>query len=249
MKERLDFVVDKCVNLVGVNVNTAGETLLKHVAGLSGAMAKQIVAYREQHGKIKERAELAKVKGIGPKAFEQAAGFLRIENGRHPFDRTAIHPESYALASALLRKLHLEAGDIGSEHAKAILETADPAKLCEELHCDRYTLQDILDACKAPLRDYRDQNDGPLLRTDILTMEDLQIGDALEGVVRNVVDFGAFVDIGLKEDGLIHISQLSDKRIQHPSEVVSVGDLLKVWVYRIDEEKHKVQLTLCQRPN
>lgn len=249
LKERLDFVVDKCVNLVGVNVNTAGETLLKHVAGLSGAMAKQIVAYREQHGKIKERAELAKVKGIGPKAFEQAAGFLRIENGRHPFDRTAIHPESYALANTLLRKLHLEAGDIGTEHAKAILETADPAKLCDELHCDRYTLQDILDACKAPLRDYRDQNDGPLLRTDILTMEDLQIGDALEGVVRNVVDFGAFVDIGLKEDGLIHISQLSDKRIQHPSEVVSVGDLLKVWVYRIDEEKHKVQLTLRQRPN
>lgn len=244
LKQRLDFVVNKCVNLVGVNINTASETLLKQVAGLSSAMAKQIVLYRETNGPIQNRFDITKVKGIGPKAFEQAAGFLRIENGTNPFDRTAIHPESYEITNTLLSKLNLSMSDMGSDQAKEVFNQVDITSFSKELNCDTYTLKDILDACKAPMRDYREKNDGPLLRKDILTMEDLHIGDELEGVVRNVVDFGAFVDIGLKEDGLIHISQLSNKRINHPSEVVSVGDIIKVWVYQIDEEKHKVQLTL-----
>lgn len=244
LKQRLDFVVEKAVNLVGVNINTASQTLLKNVAGLNSAMANSIVNYREENGMIKSRSEIKKIPKIGAKSFEQAAGFLRIEDGKEMLDRTSVHPESYKAAKIILKELGLDEAGMGTSAAKEAIESYDKSKLMEVSGCDEYTLKDILDAIQAPLRDYRDQNDGPILRKDILEMEDLHIHDKLQGTVRNVVDFGAFVDIGLHEDGLIHISQLSKNRVKHPSEIVSVGDVIDVWVYRIDEEKHKVQLTL-----
>lgn len=244
LKERLDFVVSKAVNRVGVNVNTASVELLKNVSGLSSAAAKSIVQYRNEHGAIHSRQELTDIPKIGAKSFEQAAGFLRVEDGSEVLDRTAIHPESYALAKQLLKQLHLNITDMGSEQAKAAVEQADVKELCQQLHSDRYTVSDILEIIALPLRDYRDQYAAPVLRSDVLELSDLHVGDELEGVIRNVVDFGAFVDIGLHEDGLIHISKMSRQRIKHPSDIVSVGDILKVYVYQIDEEKQKVQLSL-----
>lgn len=244
LKQRLSFVVEKAVNLVGVNINTASKELLRYVSGLNAGMAASIVEYREQNGKIKSRAEIKKIPKIGVKAFTQSAGFLRIEDGKEALDKTAIHPESYVAAKALMETLHIEEADMGSDKVKEVLSQVNKNELMQISGLDEYTLNDVLDAFMVPLRDYRDQNDGPLLRKDILSMEDLHIGDELEGVVRNVVDFGAFVDIGLKDDGLIHISQMADTRVSHPSDVVAIGDILKVWVYKIDEEKHKVQLTL-----
>lgn len=242
--ERLSFVVEKAVNLVGVNINTASPVLLTNVSGLTMAMANSIVSYRQEHGKITSRQEIKKIPKIGAKSFEQAAGFLRIEDGIEPLDRTGIHPESYDIARQVLQILHLKEEDMGTEQAKKALAQTSIQDLQNQVSCDDYTLKDILDAIGTPLRDYRDQNDAPLLRKDILSMEDLHVHDQLEGTVRNVVDFGAFVDIGLHEDGLIHISQMSRKRIHHPSEILSVGDVITVWVYKIDEEKQKVQLTL-----
>lgn len=246
LKERLDFVVSKAVNRVGVNVNTASVELLKNISGLNASTAKSIVAYREEHGEIQNRKELKKIPKIGTKSFEQAAGFLRIEDGKEVLDRTSIHPESYALAKEILALLHLSVEDMGTEKAVEAVKAADVAELCTQVEGTRYTVQDILDAIALPLRDYRDQYDGPLLRSDVLELSDLHIGDQLEGVVRNVVDFGAFVDIGLHEDGLVHISKMSKRRVAHPSEMVSVGDVVKVWVYNIDEEKQKVQLSLLK---
>lgn len=242
--ERLSFVVEKAVNLVGVNINTASPVLLTNVSGLTTSMANSIVSYRQEHGKITSREEIKKIPKIGAKSFEQAAGFLRIEDGIEPLDRTGIHPESYEITRQVLQILDLHTEDMGTDKAKKALEQTSLQKIQDQVLCDTYTLKDILDAISTPLRDYRDQNDAPLLRKDILTMEDLHVHDELEGTVRNVVDFGAFVDIGLHEDGLIHISQMSRKRIHHPSEIVSVGDVIKVWIYKIDEEKQKVQLTL-----
>ncbi|MDF9825693.1 uncharacterized protein M2475_002107 [Breznakia sp. PF5-3] len=247
LKERLAFVVEKAVNLVGVNINSASPALLQNVAGLTSASAKSIVSYREENGKIASRKVIKKIPKIGPKAYEQAAGFLRVEDSEEKLDRTAIHPESYKLAKAVLKRLNLTEDDMGTSKAEIEVKKLNREELLEQLECDSYTLDDILDAICLPLRDYRDQYDAPILRQDILSFEDLSEGDELEGVVRNVVDFGAFVDIGLKEDGLIHISQLSKTRVKHPSDIVSVGDILKVWVYKIDEEKHKVQLTLIER--
>ncbi len=244
LKERLDFVVAKAVNRVGVNVNTASCELLKNVSGLTSATAKSIVAYREEHGEIKNRKELKKIPKVGAKSFEQAAGFLRIEDGSEPLDRTSIHPESYDLVNQILEKYHVGVKDMGSENIKEIFKGISIESLANELHSDIYTIQDIMDALESPLRDYRDQYDAPMLRSDVLELEDLHIGDQLEGVVRNVVDFGAFVDIGLHEDGLVHISKMRRQRVTHPSEVVSVGDVVKVWVYNIDMEKEKVQLSL-----
>ena len=244
LKERLDFVVEKAVNLVGVNINTASATLLKNVSGLNSAMANNIVAYREEHGKIESRTEIKKVPKIGPKAFEQAAGFLRIEDGKEMLDRTSIHPESYKAARCVLKALQIDETMMGTKEAKEIVASCDRKALSEQAGIDSYTLNDILDSIQQPLRDYRDQNDAPVLRKDVLEMEDLHIGDKLQGTVRNVVDFGAFVDIGLHEDGLIHISQMAKTRVKHPSDIVSVGDVIDVWIYKIDEEKHKVQLTL-----
>lgn len=244
LKERLDFVVSKAVNRVGVNVNTASVELLKNVSGLSGATAKSIVAYRDEHGTITSRKELKKIPKIGAKSFEQAAGFLRVEDGKELLDRTSIHPESYDLAKRILQKLQLQETQMGSEEAKVAVQGIQAEALAKECDSDPYTIRDILDAIAQPLRDYRDQYDAPILRSDVLELSDLHIGDQLEGVVRNVVDFGAFVDIGLHEDGLVHISKMSRQRISHPSELVSVGDILKVYVYNIDEEKQKVQLSL-----
>ena len=244
LKERLDFVVSKAVNRVGVNVNTASAELLKNVSGLSSATAKSIVNYRNEHGAIHSRQELKSIPKIGAKSFEQAAGFLRIEDGTEWLDRTAIHPESYELAKKLLELLGLHITQMGSEEAKAAVEQADVKQLVEQLNGDSYTINDILEIIALPLRDYRDRYDAPILRSDVLELSDLHPGDELEGVIRNVVDFGAFVDIGLHEDGLIHISKMSRHRIKHPSELLSVGDIVKVYVFAIDEVKHKVQLSL-----
>lgn len=244
LKERLDFVVDKSVNLVGVNVNTASPTLLKHISGLNATTAQNIVDYRQENGDITSRSQIKKVKKLGPKAFEQCAGFLRVENGKEPLDRTGIHPESYGIAKAILAHLDIQSSDLGSQNVQAKVKQVDAQKLAKELGSDAYTVADILTAFAQPLRDYRDQKEGPLLRKDVLEMEDLHIGQELEGTVRNVVDFGAFVDIGLHEDGLVHISKMADHRIKHPSEIVAVGDIVKVWVYKIDQEKQKVQLSL-----
>ena len=244
LKERLDFAVEKAVNLVGVNINTASPTLLKHVAGLTSAMANNIVTYRQENGKILSRQEIKKIPKIGTKSFEQSAGFLRIEDGKEMLDRTSIHPESYKYAKIVLDILGLDEHAMGTQIAQKAVDSCNKEELLKQIECDSYTLNDILDSIKQPLRDYRDKNDGPILRSDILELEDLHVHDKLQGTVRNVVDFGVFVDIGLHEDGLIHISQMADHKIGHPSEMVSVGDIIDVWVYKIDEEKHKVQLTM-----
>lgn len=246
LKERLDFTVEKAVNLVGVNVNTASASLLQHVAGLKSTSAKAIVSYREEHGPFTSRKELKKVPKIGAKTYEQAIGFLRVEHGSEVLDRTGIHPESYDLAKKILQHLQLSLDDMGSKHALEMLETVSCEQLCQLFRADSYTVQDILDIIALPLRDYRDRFDAPILRSDVLDIKDLHIGDQLEGVVRNVVDFGAFVDIGLHDDGLIHISKMRKHRVHHPSEVVNVGDIVTVWVYHIDLEKEKVQLTLLR---
>ena len=248
LKERLDFVVEKAVNRVGVNINTASVSLLKNVAGLNNASASSIVSYREENGKIESRTQIKKIPKIGPKAFEQAAGFLRIEDGKEPLDRTSIHPESYKATKVLLKELGLDTLDLGTQKAKDVISNCDTKQLMQDTGLDSYTLKDILDAICMPLRDYRDKYDAPLLRKDVLEIEDLHINDKLEGTVRNVVDFGAFVDIGLHEDGLVHVSKMSTKRVKHPSDVVSVGDIVTVWVYNIDQEKQKVQLTMVN-PN
>ena len=244
LKERLDFVVSKAVNRVGVNVNTASAELLKNVSGLSSATAKSIVQYRNTQGAIQSRQELKSIPKIGAKSFEQAAGFLRVEDGKEWLDRTAIHPESYELTKQLLKLLSIDITQMGSEAAKAAVEHADIDSLVETLGSDRYTITDILEIIALPLRDYRDRYDAPILRSDVLELSDLHPGDELEGVVRNVVDFGAFVDIGLHEDGLIHISKMSRQRVKHPGDVLAVGDIVKVYVYAVDEVKQKVQLSL-----
>lgn len=246
LKDRLDFVVSKAVNRVGVNINIASAELLKNISGLNAACAKSIVSYREEHGEIQSRKEIKKIPKIGAKSFQQAAGFLRIEDGKELLDRTSIHPESYDIAKKVLAALSLKESDMGSETALEKVKEAKVEELCAALEVDRYTIKDILDSIAAPLRDYREQYAQPMLRSDVLELEDLSIGQQLEGVVRNVVDFGAFVDIGLHEDGLVHISKMSKTRVSHPSEMVSVGDIVKVWVYNIDQEKQKVQLSFLQ---
>lgn len=247
LKERLSFVVEKAVNLVGVNINTASVMLLKNVAGLNASMATSIVTYREEKGMIKSRKEILSIPKIGAKAYTQATGFLRVEDSEEYLDRTSIHPESYKVAKQILALLGLDASQLGSEEAMQKVATSNKEDLLSKVECDHYTLEDILDAIAQPLRDYREDSEGPLLKKDVLTFEDLQEGMPLQGVVRNVVDFGAFVDIGLKEDGLIHISQMAKERVKHPTDIVSVGDIVSVWVHKIDEEKHKVQLTLLEK--
>lgn len=244
LKDRLSFVVTKAVNRVGVNLNTASVELLKQVSGLNNATAKSIVEYRNQNGSICCREQLKKIPKIGAKSFQQAAGFLRVEESDEWMDKTAIHPESYDLAKKIMNELQISEQDIGKESLKETLSTIDFDALVTKFQSDLYTIQDIIDAMKQPLRDFRDQYDAPLLRSDILEIEDLKIGDCLEGVVRNVVDFGVFVDIGLHEDALIHVSKLSKQRRIHPSQVVSVGDILSVYVYEIDKEREKVSLSM-----
>ncbi len=242
LNERLDFAILKSVNRVGVDLNTASVELLSHISGLNKSIATNVVAYRNENGKFTNRKELLKVSKLGSKAFEQAAGFLRIVGEKEILDMTSIHPESYLAAKKVMQ--HLQISELGTKEGIQKINVASKDELMNLCNVDEYTLNDILDALCSPLRDYRDQYDGPLLRNDILTLEDLKIGEHLEGVVRNVVDFGAFVDIGLKEDGLIHVSKLSKQKVAHPSELVAIGDILDVVVSNIDEERHKVQLSL-----
>lgn len=244
LKERLDFAVTKVVNRVGVNVNTASVELLKHISGLNAATARNIVAYRQENGKIASRSQLKKVPKIGAKSFEQAAGFLRVADGKEFLDRTGIHPESYPLAKKILAQLGLEEEEMGTKAARQRVEEVDQEELGRSLGGDPYTIQDILQTIAMPLQDYRDQFEPVLLKSNVLELSDLHEGEELQGTVRNVVDFGAFVDIGLHEDGLVHISKMRRQRVTHPSDVVSVGDIVTVWVYKIDEQRQRVQLSM-----
>ena len=241
LSESLDFVVDTVVNQVGVNINTASPALLSHVAGLNKTISENIVKYREEEGLITSRAQIKKVPRLGAKAFEQAAGFLRIPESENFLDRTGVHPESYPAVKKLFTLLGITEMD---EEAQAKLKQIDTVSMAQELEIGPETLKDIVADLLKPGRDLRDSFDAPVLRQDVLDLKDLKIGQKLEGVVRNVVDFGAFVDIGIHEDGLIHISQMSQQFIKHPSQVVSVGDLVTVWVYKIDLEREKVNLSL-----
>ena len=241
LSESLDFVVDTVVNQVGVNINTASPALLSHVAGLNKTISENIVKYREEEGLITSRAQIKKVPRLGAKAFEQAAGFLRIPESENFLDRTGVHPESYPAVKKLFTLLGIKEMD---EEAQAKLKQIDTVSMAQELEIGPETLKDIVADLLKPGRDLRDSFDAPVLRQDVLDLKDLKIGQKLEGVVRNVVDFGAFVDIGIHEDGLIHISQMSQHFIKHPSQVVSVGDLVTVWVYKIDLEREKVNLSL-----
>lgn len=241
LSESLDFVVDTVVNQVGVNINTASPALLSHVAGLNKTISENIVKYREEEGLITSRAQIKKVPRLGAKAFEQAAGFLRIPESENFLDRTGVHPETYPAVKKLFTLLGITEMD---EEAQAKLKQIDTVSMAKELEIGPETLKDIVADLLKPGRDLRDSFDAPVLRQDVLDLKDLKIGQKLEGVVRNVVDFGAFVDIGIHEDGLIHISQMSQHFIKHPSQVVSVGDLVTVWVYKIDVEREKVNLSL-----
>ena len=241
LSESLDFVVDTVVNQVGVNINTASPALLSHVAGLNKTISENIVKYREEEGLITSRAQIKKVPRLGAKAFEQAAGFLRIPESENFLDRTGVHPESYPAVKKLFTLLGIREMD---EEAQVKLKQIDTVSMAQELEIGPETLKDIVADLLKPGRDLRDSFDAPVLRQDVLDLKDLKIGQKLEGVVRNVVDFGAFVDIGIHEDGLIHISQMSQQFIKHPSQVVSVGDLVTVWVYKIDLEREKVNLSL-----
>lgn len=241
LSESLDFVVDTVVNQVGVNINTASPALLSHVAGLNKTISENIVKYREEEGLITSRAQIKKVPRLGAKVFEQAAGFLRIPESENFLDRTGVHPESYPAVKKLFTLLGITEMD---EEAQAKLKQIDTVSMAQELEIGPETLKDIVADLLKPGRDLRDSFDAPVLRQDVLDLKALKIGQKLEGVVRNVVDFGAFVDIGIHEDGLIHISQMSQQFIKHPSQVVSVGDLVTVWVYKIDLEREKVNLSL-----
>lgn len=229
LNETLSDIIEDCVNKVGVDVNTASFSLLSYISGISGTIAKNLVSYRDENGGFKNREEIKNVKGIGPKAFTQAAGFLRIRNGENPLDNTAVHPESYKIAEKLY----------GQD-----LEKINISKVAKELEIGELTLRDIIDELKRPGRDIREDMPKPILRSDVLSIEDLEVGMELKGTVRNVVDFGVFVDIGIKNDGLVHISQISNKYIKHPSEVLKVSDIVTVKILEIDLEKQKVKLTM-----
>lgn len=247
LSESLDFVVEKCVNSVGVNINTASSSLLSYVSGLTKKACQKIIDYRETVGKILSRDEIRKKKILTDKAYEQAIGFLRVVDGDNALDKTAIHPESYNIALALLEDLGLTVSDIGSPELSLKLDKLDKDKYLEQLNTDIYTLDDVILSLKKPNLDPRDEMPQPLLKSDILDIKDLTIGMKLQGTVRNVVDFGAFIDIGLHNDGLAHISKLTDKYIKHPSEVVSVGDIVDCYVDDISLEKGKVSLSLLPR--
>ncbi len=239
----LDGVVEDCVNAVGVDVNTASAALLSRVAGINAALAKNIVAYREENGPFKTRAGLKKVPRLGPKAFEQAAGFLRIPGGKDVLENTGVHPESYDAAKALLKRYGLTADQASGGVLLRLAEETGYAVLAKELGIGEPTLRDIVAELNKPGRDPRDELPPPLLRADVLTMEDLKPGMELKGTVRNVTDFGAFVDIGVHRDGLVHISQFG-RRLKHPSEAVKVGDVVTVWVQEADTKKNRISLTM-----
>ena len=243
--ESLIGVVEDCVNKVGVDLNTASAPLLSYISGISSAIAKNIVAYREENGTFADRKQLLKVAKLGPKAFEQCAGFMRIQGGKNPLDATGVHPESYEAAAKLLEKQGFSLDDIRNGNLTGLsLTIKDYKKLAEELEIGEITLRDIVKELEKPARDPRDEMPKPILRTDVLEMKDLKEGMVLKGTVRNVIDFGVFVDIGVHQDGLVHISQITDKYIKHPLEAVSVGDIVDVKVMSVDLKKKRIQLTM-----
>ncbi len=246
LDESLTGVVEDAVNSVGVDLNTATPSLLKYVSGVSKTIANNIVKYRDENGKIKERKELLKVSKLGPAAFTQCAGFLRIIDGKNPLDNTSVHPESYDTAEKILASIGFSSKDLKEKlpEVRANLNTVNVSKIANELGVGEPTVKDIIKELQKPGRDPRDDMPKPILRSDVLKMEDLQEGMILTGTVRNVIDFGAFVDIGVKSDGLVHISELSDKYVKNPMDVVSVGDIVKVRVLKVDLEKHKVSLSM-----
>lgn len=246
LNESLTAVVEDCVNKVGVDLNTASASLLEYISGISKTLAKNIVAYREANGRFHDRRELLKVSKLGPKAFEQCAGFMRITGGKNPLDSTSVHPESYDAAEKLIERLGYTEEDIAKGGLKGIAKKVhNPKKLAEELGIGEITLEDILKELEKPARDPRDEMPKPILRSDVLEMKDLKPGMILKGTVRNVIDFGVFVDIGVHQDGLVHISQLTDKKfVKHPLEVVSVGDVVEVKVMSVDLDKKRIQLTM-----
>ena len=246
LNESLDFVVSKAVNSVGVNINTASPSILKYVSGLTKTTIDKLVKYREENGKILSRGEILKKKLLSAKVYEQAIGFMRVIDGDNILDITPIHPESYDATLELLSSLGLTVKDIGSDELINKLDNLDMAKYCEEKKIDKYTLEDIVKCLKQPNRDFRDDFPKPLLKSDILKIEDLKRGMELQGTVRNVVDFGVFIDIGLHDDGLAHISKLTKDYIKHPMEVVNVGDIVNCYVYDIDVKKQKVSLSLIK---
>lgn len=241
LAENLDFVVDTVVNQVGVNINTASPALLAHVSGLNKTISENIVKYRDENGRIASREDIKKVPRLGAKAFEQAAGFLRIPGAENILDNTGVHPESYKAVEHLLKELNITDLD---DSAKIKLQSVSIETMAETINIGQETLKDIIADLLKPGRDLRDDFEAPVLRQDVLDISDLEIGQKLEGTVRNVVDFGAFVDIGLHDDGLIHISQMSKSFVKHPSQVVSVGDVVTVWVSKIDKERGKINLSL-----
>ena len=244
--EALTGVVEDCVNKVGVDLNTASVSLMEYVSGISKTIAKNIVIYREENGRFKDRRELLKVSKLGPKAYEQCAGFLRIQGGKNPLDATSVHPESYEAAQKLLIRLGYSLEDIKNGKMTGISQkVSDYKKLAQELEIGEITLRDIVKELEKPGRDPREEMPRPILRSDVLDMKDLTPGMILKGTVRNVIDFGAFVDIGVHQDGLVHISQMSNKKfVKHPLEVVSVGDIVEVKVLSVDLQKKRIALTM-----
>ena len=245
LSEALQGVVEDCVNSVGVDLNTASASLLSYISGISKTVAKNIVAYREENGVFKTRRELLKVPKLGPKAFEQCAGFLRIQGGKNPLDATSVHPESYQAAETLLARLGYHVAELSGDGFAGIgRKIGDYGRLSSELSIGEITLRDIVKELEKPGRDPRDEMPKPILRTDVLDIKDLKPGMILKGTVRNVIDFGAFVDIGVHQDGLIHISQMTERYIKHPLEAVSVGDIVEVQVLEVDQEKKRIGLTM-----
>ncbi|MCM3073598.1 RNA-binding transcriptional accessory protein [Staphylococcus equorum] len=244
LEAALTFVVETAVNQVGVDVNTASRSLLQYVSGLSPTIAQNIINYREENGAIKHNKDIAKVKRLGAKTFEQSIGFLRIVDGSEPLDNTSIHPESYRATYQLLNEINMKAEDLGTEDLKSALNHLNIAEMAEKLNIGQPTLEDILKSLIAPNRDPRDEFETPILKSDVLSIEDLAKNMKLSGTVRNVVDFGAFVDIGVKQDGLVHVSKLSKKFVKNPMDIVSVGDIVDVWIIDIDDKKGKVSLTM-----
>ena len=245
LTEALDAVVEDSVNQVGVDLNTASAPLMEHISGITKTLAKNIIEYREANGRFTNRKELLKVAKLGPKAFEQCAGFMRISGGTNPLDATSVHPESSEIAETLIRHLGYSMDDLASGQLKGITKAAGDIKaLAKELGVGTVTVTDLVKELEKPARDPRSEMPQPILRGDILEMKDLKEGMILKGTVRNVIDFGAFVDIGVHQDGLVHISQMSDKFIKHPLDVVSVGDIVTVKVMGVDLAKKRIQLTM-----
>ena len=248
LDEALGGVVEDCVNAVGVDLNTASHSLLSHISGINATAAKNIVKYREENGEFRNRAQLLKVPKIGAKAYEQAAGFLRVSGGSEILDNTGVHPESYGVTKSILVRYGFESEDVAACRLKGLSKKIekDIPTLCTELQVGEPTLRDIVAELEKPGRDVRDDLPEPELRSDLLDLADLKPGMKLKGVVRNVIDFGAFVDIGVHQDGLLHLSQISKKYIRHPSEVLSVGDRVEVTVLSVDVQKKRISLTMKQ---